>query len=346
MAMISKFRIVALQVLRWLLQTVGGVVMSQRAVSALTSQRDRAVAELVGIENSSLKPGLTGIVVSKDRALQLYSLLRTYRDLVSNPVALTVIYSASTAAHSEAYEEVEDLFLGVYPKIEFVRETNSFRATINHVLSKIQTKNIFFLVDDIVFIRNVDLAFAAELDTSRYVLSLRHSPALIRSYTANMSQLPPKLSGFSDAPELLQFRWFEEGNEWSDPWSVDGQILSTAEVRVMTRVSDFVAPNTYEAALKTFNSMCVERRGLCYLESKILNLPINRVQNEIENLSGAISPEFLLSQWKKGMMLDTLKLRSHIPRSPHEEHAITFRRRPVRSDMPSESSCNDRRNVD
>lgn len=320
--------------------------MSQRAASALTLQRDRAVVELAEAENSSLMQGLTGIVVSKDRALQLYSLLRTYRDLVSNPVALTVIYSTSTVAHSEAYEEVKHLFSEVNPKIDFVREIDNFSATINHVLRKIKTRNIFFLVDDIVFIRHVDLAFATELDTSRYVLSLRHSPALTRSYTANVTQLPPKFSEFPDAPELLQFRWFEEGNEWSDPWSLDGQVLSTAEVRVMTRVSDFVAPNTYEAALKTFNNLCVERRGLCYPESKILNLPINRVQNEIDNLSGDISPEFLLSQWNKGMMLDTEELRSHIPKSPHEEHAVSFIKRQVGSNMPGESSHGDSRGAD
>lgn len=334
----NKFRLVVLRILRQLFRVVGGVVMSQRAANTLLSQRDRAVTELVGIESLNLKQGLVGIIVSKDRALQLYSLLCSYLELVSNPVELTVIYSVSTDAHSDAYKEVEELFSDKYPKVAFVRETDSFRATINSVLRTVQTKNIFFLVDDIVFIRNIDLAFATELDASRYVLSLRHSPVLTRSYTANVNQKPPTFSDFSDMPDLHQFRWFEEGNEWSDPWSLDGQILSTAEVRIMTRVSDFFAPNTYEGALKTFNSLCTARLGLCYSESKILNLPINRVQNEVQNLSGEISPEFLLSQWNKGMMLDTVELRSHIPISPHEEHAVVFKKRAIESSVPNKSS--------
>ena len=301
--------------------------MSQRALVALTSQRDRAVVELVEIENSSLQQGLVGVVVSKDRALQLHALIHTYCELVSNPVKLIVIYSASTRAHLNAYVEVEELFLGCYPKIEFRKEVGNFRTTINSVLGDIETKNIFFLVDDIVFIRNVDLAFSAELDTNRYILSLRHSPALTRSYTANENQKPPAFVCCTTMPGLLKFAWFKKGNEWSDPWSLDGQILSTAEVRVMTRISNFDAPNTYEGVLKTFNSMCVERQGLCYAESKILNLPINRVQNEVKNLSGNISPEFLLTKWNEGMQLDTAKLRSHIPRSPHEEHVLIFKKR-------------------
>lgn len=324
----AKFRSVLLGLLRRALQLVGGVVMSQRAADELTLQRDRAVAKLAEIESADLEPGLSGIVVSKDRALQLYSLLCTYRELVEHPVALTVIYSTSTEAHSKAYKEVEGLFANGSLKVEFVKEAESFRVTINKILSRISTKNIVFLVDDIVFIRHVDLAFAAQLYTSRYILSLRHSPALTRSYTSNTNQRPPRLLEFSGNPELLQFQWFEAGHEWSDPWSLDGQVLSTAEVRAMTKVCDFVAPNTYEAALKTFSSMCTMRLGLCYSESKILNLPINRVQNEVANLSGEISPEYLLSQWNKGMMLDTEMLRSHIPRSTHEEYAVALKIRP------------------
>ena len=301
--------------------------MSQRAADELTFQRDRAVAMLAEFESTGLEKGLTGIVVSKDRALQLYSLLCTYRELVTHPVALTVIYSTSSADHYIAYKEVEVLISDGNLKVEFVKEAGSFRTTLNKVLSLVRTKNIFFLVDDIVFIRPIDLAFAAQLDTERYILSLRHSPALTRSYTSSTKQCPPRLYDFSGQPELLQFRWFEAGHEWSDPWSLDGQILPTAEVRAITKVCNFVAPNTYEAALKTFRTLCINRLGLCYRESKLLNLPINRVQNEVENLSGTVSPEYLLSQWNIGMMMDTMLLRTHIPRSTHEEHTVMLKSR-------------------
>ena len=127
---------------------------------------------------------------------------------------------------------------------------------------------------------------------------------------------------------MLRFEWFEQGNEWSDPWSVDGQVLSVAEVHVLTRLSDFNAPNSYEGALKSFNDLAVGREGVCYSESKVLNLPINRVQAEVMNFSGNVPPEFLLEQWRKGMMLDTGFLMNHIPRAPHEEHLMAFKKRP------------------
>ncbi|MBU3917614.1 hypothetical protein KKA14_18950 [bacterium] len=325
-----RLRILFTRIARRLIGAIGGVLLSKQAAENLTTQRDLAVLELATIENRSLKPGLVGIVMSKDRALQLYSLLSTYRELVINPAPLTVIYNASTIEHANAYEEVKALIFETSQNIKFVEETDGFRKTLLKILDEVQVKNIFFLVDDIVFIRNIDLTYANTLDTSRYVLSLRHSPYLTRSYTGNRSQMPPKLSKFRAMQEMFEFRWFEEGSEWSDPWSVDGQVLSTAEVRIITKVSTFSAPNSYEAALKSFNTLCVERRGLCYSESKILNLPINRVQNECENLSGSVSPEYLLDQWCKGMMLDTSNLLTHIPQSPHEEHLVVFKIRPFK----------------
>lgn len=314
-----------MNIIRRLIGAIGGVILSQKSADNLIGQRDRAVIELVNLENSKLKLGLFGIVLSKDRALQLYSLLDSYNELVINQAPLTIIYTASTAEHQIAYEEVIAIVSRKFSNIYFIKETDGFRKTLLSVLDKVQVKNIFFLVDDIVFIRKVDLSFASLLDTSHFILSLRHSPYLSRSYTSNKKQYPPQLLELKENHELFKFRWFEKGCEWSDPWSVDGQILSTAEVKVISKISNFAAPNSYEAALKSFNSICKDRLGLCYFESKILNIPINRVQNECDNISGDVSPDLLLEEWNNGKMLDTSKLLTHIPQSPHEEHILQFK---------------------
>lgn len=319
----------AVSFLHGLVKAAGGVVLSNRAYNQLLLQRERAVSELVVFEGAGLEQGIVGVVFSKDRALQLYTLLSTYFEYVENPASLFVIYTASTDAHAKAYAEVEEALKGCSAEVLFVREIGGFRESLLKVFKEIRTKNIFFLVDDIVFIRPLNLDVAARLDPFNAILSFRHSPHLRRSYTAGVNQLPPTLSQSRVDPGLLEFKWFEQGNEWSDPWSLDGQILSTAEVRVLTRLSDFKAPNTYEAALKSFNDIVKGRVGLCYSESKILNLPLNRVQTEALNISGNISPEFLLSRWNDGMMLDTSMLENHIPRSPHEELALKFKKRPL-----------------
>ena len=320
----NHLRVIATGALRYIVKLAGGVVLSKRAFELLCTQRNRAVSKLISLENCKLEPGLTGVVFSKDRALQLYTLLHSYFRLVENPAPLFIIYDVTTDGHAKAYRQIEDTLENSVVKVTFIREKSNFCHVLQDILSKIHTKNVFFLVDDIVFIRKIDLRLASAIDPFQTILSLRHSPHLRRSYTAGVDQNPPNFTPYQENSGLVCFEWFEQGNEWSDPWSVDGQVLSTAEVRILTLVSDFKAPNTYEAALKTFNDIVKGRNGMCYTESKILNLPINRVQDETENYSGNISTEYLLKQWNKGLMLDLSLLDDHIPQSPHEELPVKF----------------------
>jgi len=322
-----SYRSIVVNFLRRFVKVFAGVLLSQKSYDQIILQRANAVSELVKLERGKLSQGVVVIVFSKDRALQLYTLLHTYFQYVQNPVSIFVIYTATNLAHAKAYKEVQAKFFSSPVVVKFVREATSFRDTLLNVLCEIKTSNIFFLVDDIIFIRNVDLDIAGKIDPNHLILSLRHSPNLRRSYTANTNQMPPRLSTSKLGVGMLEFNWFEEGCEWSDPWSLDGQVLSTAELRVISRLSDFNAPNSYENALKTFNDFAKGRAGVCFSESKILNLPINRVQNEVSNQSGNVSPEFLLQKWNEGMMLDTTSFEKHVPLSPHEEHVMKFMKR-------------------
>lgn len=319
---------IVVRAVRAAVSSTGGVLLSGRAHEELLAQRRRAVGELTELEEKRLAPGLSCVIVSSDRALQLYALLETYFKFVGNPAPVAVIYKSSAERHEASYAEVAEAFGGSPVPVEFVRERGGFRDTLIGTLARTKTRNIIFLTDDNIFLRPIDFRFAAEVNPLQSVLSLRHSPHLRRSYTARTEQLPPRLLPLESRPGLLRFRWFEQGAEWSDPWSVDGHVLATAEVSVLTRLSDFRAPNTYEAALKSFNDLARTRVGLCYEESVIVNLPMNRVQSEVENRCGGVSADYLLDRWNEGLALDAGKFEALIPRSTHEEHPIVFKRRP------------------
>ncbi len=140
--MTLNLRSYGVNVVRKLTKRVGGILLSERAYGQFMLQRARAVAELAELEGTTLKPGLSGVVFSKDRALQLHTLLHTYFKLVTNPAPLVVIYSASDDAHAQAYAEVEQLWRT--HQVRLVREQTSFRVTLQRVLQDIRTKNIFF----------------------------------------------------------------------------------------------------------------------------------------------------------------------------------------------------------
>ena len=312
-----------LNIVRKITHLFGGVLISKNESQRILQQRSRLVDEYLRLTNSNYESGLSGIVFSKDRALQLYAMLESYFKYVENPFPLIIIYNAIDEKHEKSYRDVAKLF----SKIKLVNDQQGFRNTLLSELDKINTTNLFFLTDDNIFLRKVNLKHASIINPRESVLSLRHSPRLSYNYTTQTNQKPPNFSSLEDNTGLLKFNWFEKNNQWSDPWSVDGHVYSTSEIQILSRISDFKAPNTYEAVLKTFGDLMINRCGLCYEKSIVLNMPINRVQDEVSNKSGEISIDFLLDKWNKGYKINTSIFENYVPKSTHEEHSIIFQKR-------------------
>ncbi len=305
----------------------GAVLISKVTYEKVLNQRKALFDLLLSNSKDDLISGTACIIFSKDRPMQLYGLLDSYFRYVSNPIPITVMYSCKDKIQKEAYSDVIKFFKKNQIKIDFINETKSFKEVLLETLSKIREDKILFLVDDIVFINQVDFDNFKKIDSKTHVLSLRHSPFLRKSFTTNTYHSPPSFKKFRFSDELLEFDWFESGGEWSDPWSLDGQLLNTSEVLLISNCSDYKAPNSYEIALKAFNDIVISRKGLCFNQSKILNLPINRVQNEVNNISGNITVDFLLDKWNQGYCIDTSIFSGHLPLSTHEDHPVKFIKR-------------------
>jgi len=327
--MIQKYFISLIKIIKFLLKKIGIVLISTNKEKLLYKQRDNATKKIVEIFSSNYEKGIEGIVFSKDRAIQLYSLLESYLKFVINPCKLHILYNASNSEHLKTYKELEKIISKKTELIKFCLEENTFKINLMDCISKVRSNNIFFLVDDILFLRSVDFDIVRGIDSSNYTLSLRLSPQLKRSYTARKKHQLPNFRKSTMDSQLLEFSWTESDLEWSNHWSVDGHIFSTAEIKAISEISDFNGPNSYEGILNTFDTIIINRKGLCFEESIILNLPINRVQNEFKNFSGQLSTEMLLSLWNQGSKINIDKFENYIPESTHEEHEIEFTSRNV-----------------
>ncbi|MFZ2587237.1 MAG: hypothetical protein WAZ18_03850 [Alphaproteobacteria bacterium] len=313
---------------RRLATCAGGVLLSNQAHQTLLTTRAKAIAQLVQAQ-PPLSPGLTGIVFSKDRALQIHTLLHSYSQLVKHPAPLIILYNASTPAHAAAYAQVEATFRKAPMPVRFVQEDKPFNQLLPEVLESIPTRNLFFLVDDIILIRPWDMHLAADINPLTTVLCPRLSPSITTSYTmGGVKAHQPTFHSLKGEPTLRTFRFTEGTQEWAYPCSVDGNIFSTAEIKVLASLATYKAPNSFEAALHQFADIFMSREGLCYTESKLLNLPLNKVQTEVANLAASVTPAFLLAQYNQGLMLETTPFRTHTPTSTHEDHPVTFTRRP------------------
>ena len=310
--------------IKYFLLKFGIRILSEREYRELRLQRNSAIKKMTGEFNKiDFITGLSSVIFSKDRAMQLHLLLESFDKAVNSEVSVFVLYKASNRGHLESYEEL--ILVSRYDNlnVHFVGELYDFKENLLNIIKKIETDKLFFLTDDDVFIREWDTNAVLDIDSSESILSLRHGLNIIYSYNKNRSISQPTTTLARKNIKIYKFDWLKGEGEWSDPLSVNGHIYSTAEILNISLISDFEGPNTYEAALKTYDDI-FPQSGLCYSESIIVNLPINIVQDEIKNKSGDVSVDYLLDYWMKGYKIDLSDLSNVSNSSTHEEHKIEF----------------------
>ena len=262
--------------------------------------------------------GARCVVFSRDRPMQLHALLSSYFEKAKNPAPVHVLYRSSSERFEAAYREVLSLLEG-HP-VSVTRETG-FREDLLRTLRATEVDKVFFLVDDVLFIEDVDLADFTGVDTDRFVPSLRLGKNLRRCYTAQARQpLPPFVDGVTSDRDKLCWRWAEGRFDWGYPLSVDGHIFSLVEISLMADASTFAAPNSFEQALQGFADLVRNRYGVSYVKSKIVNIPVNRVQSEENrNIAGKVHPDYLLARWEAGFQIDFRTLYGWVNESAHQE---------------------------
>lgn len=283
-------------------------------------------SRMIRVAKSSEYPA-EGIVFSKDRALQLHALLCSYSEQVVSPAPLHILYQTSTPAHQRAYEEVIGIFSD---KFSFIKQSsnNSFRDDLIKLLESVLAPQIFFLVDDMLFIDRFNISDFAQFDTDKIVPSLRMGLNLTKCYTVLKEQPLPELTSYPGGDEdKIFWKWDKGLYDWSYPLSVDGHFFSTQEITAMTKLIRFSAPNTYEDQLQKFRRFFLIRMGAGYKKSKIVNIPCNRVQQEIKNIYGNTHQDYLLEQWLKGYQMNYQSLYGFTNISAHQEMPFEFIKR-------------------
>lgn len=268
---------------------------------------------------------MTFVIFSKDRALQLDGLLQSMFFHIKGVFLIRIIYQASNEAHNYAYKELAEDTRNS-ERILWTKEKIFSTDLVNNI-QDIQTETVCFLVDDIVFIRPLDLDTLNYGEIRRGILSLRLGKNITFCYTKQKNMQPPTLNPSKKLDELLKFSWNESRYDWAYPLSVDGHIFCTAEILVAVTRLKYRAPNTFERALQILTPLYSKRPGYCFESPKIINIPLNRVQCEYDNISDDISPEYLLAKWQEGMTLDFKALANISTKSVHEEISVYFCKR-------------------
>ena len=263
----------------------------------------------------------TAIIFSKDRPLQLQALLQSMPYYVNGSDAQLVLYRSSNPAYETAYTELKSKF----PSVSFVRES-SFRKDLLIITKTLSTPWVFFLVDDLIFTDQLDLKTLPPEIPDEAIISLRLHPGVTFSYMMKTAQEKPEFREI--CKDTYQFNWLRQGVDWAYPLSVDGHIFDRNEIRLLMKLCNFKAPNSLEASLQVFNKfICSAKTGVCFQTPKIINFPMNRVQNEFANVAGEISTKELLRLYNEGYELDYLHFQKCAYNSVHVEADLKLKQR-------------------
>lgn len=263
------------------------------------------------------------IVFSKNRSIQLHSLLNSYFDLVTDSPPINVLYDFSTNEHGKAYDTLIDIFQD--KPISFTRQ-KYFRDDLIDIMEIITSPRIFFLADDIIFTRQLSLNGFCLFPVDSFVPSLRLGKNIEFGRTGRQRQSVPRFSSnrLGNDKQYNIWKWAEGDCDWGYPLSIDGNIFSTSELRCLIKHLTFTTPNTLETALQQFNGLFSHRFGVCNNQSSLVNVPCNRVQTDYRNIAGTVDTDFLLDKWKQGFAIDHRMLVGLRNNCPHQIVELRF----------------------
>lgn len=282
------------------------------------------IQKIHNIQICKSAPEINAIIFSKDRAIQLHALLSSFFDTKIGECGAVVIYVASTEAHKKAYDEVAIIFQN---RVKFIEEVlfPSFKSCLVNTVSGFSSGKVFFLVDDILFTEMVNYQFLSSLDLADTIFSLRMGSHLNYSYVVASKQSLPKSLEFKE--EYLTWKWRDGLFDWGYPLSVDGHIFSTSEVLLWSTHLKYTSPSSFEGSLQRLRSIYLFKRGMSFRKSRLVNIPANRVQCEVDNFHGLLHQDDLLQKWNNGLAIDHSKFIGLNNYSVHQEADFEFVKR-------------------
>lgn len=263
---------------------------------------------------------------SFNRGLQLYAFLESVEKYVTGINQASVIYRADSDEHNAAYEIVKERF----PSYTYFRQGANPREdfkpyTLNASFNLSNAPFIMYGVDDIVVKDYVDLTQCACLMQiyDAYAFYLRLGKNLTDCYSLHQAQPLPPLTD----TDLDAFAWhFNTGTgDWGYPHSVDMTLLRKADIKNDFMTMTYHSPNTLEAQWASCAWRIMGRIGLCYELSKIVNFPLNLVQNDWNNRHMTeYTPEQLLTIFMDGKKMDIEPVHQMYNPGAHTEYSPTF----------------------
>jgi hypothetical protein len=92
----------------------------------------------------------------------------------------------------------------------------------------------------------------------------------------------------------------------------------------MVDTLDYRSPNTLELSMQTLRNQFAAMQGACFELSCIVNVPANRVQNDVQNPCGDAGAQEMLEKWRQGYRIAVERLYGVMNASVHENIELEY----------------------
>jgi glycosyltransferase involved in cell wall biosynthesis len=285
---------------------------------------------VASIFQESIGPKKADLVIfSYDRPLQLYALLESIENNMSDLGEQIVIYRSSSSEFDDAYSKVKERF----PKIQFWKQgenpKDDFKPLVMKAIFQTPSQHVLFAVDDIILRDSVKISecISALEEHNAYGFYLRLGSNIDSSYMNNViSGKPPLISVGSG---LLAWQFQSGSQDWKYPNTVDMTVYKKSDIRQRLEKVNFTTPNWLEC--RWAGKADMTKVGLCFVRSKIVNIPLNLVNTDEISCANrhmkSYSTRELLDKFKAGLKMNTSPLKDVDNRAAHIEYEVTFVKR-------------------
>lgn len=235
------------------------------------------------------------IIFTKDRPIQLHALLGSMQENVKNVGEIHVLCNASNKEFCLAYDEVFHSFPRL---IKSVHYDPPFKLKLIEIVSKIASKCLFFLVDDIFFIRAFDLLEFTNMCKYNTIPSLRLGENITYEQVNNITLKTPIIKR-NGGYIKWEFKQGKDYGPWGYPFSLDGNLYLKSELVPILKYLNYKNPNSLEAEARDLHGLLCWKQGVAFQKPRIINIPANSVQTEGENPHMGISTKKLLQLWNE-----------------------------------------------
>ena len=266
------------------------------------------------------------VVFSYNRPMQLFAFLESLSKYAKNSNEIHIIYRADIPSHVQAYEIVKQQF----PHAQFHKQgSNPHQDFKPLVLSSTFSKTsstdyVVFAVDDIIITDYFDFAECVKaLQTYKgWGFFLRFGKNITEEFTTKMKNPCPR--GITDSDGFFIWDLRDGKGSWGYPNCLDMTVYKKQDIQNIFKNAHYNNPNSLETRWdgnRRFNSSTI---GICYLHSKIINIPMNQVyisQNRQTNLHTA---DELLQRFLDGWEIDISKFYKIDNTSVHVDYDVSF----------------------